>query len=238
MPPLPDAKGPQGPQPSGTTPKGGYAERPKSPTPQSKPKPQPVGEAPQAAQPSTPAAGGSSSDKAEKPCPKCGKAIPLLNFTMHEMRCGSSKAPAPAPKPSKKKKPKSERASANPSKPLLEEDDDLDAILNEVEKADNTCFVKGCKQHLSTIAMTCKFCNQRFCLKHAQAEIHGCGDSASKHAHAQWARNLTSGQRGQGLVNKSVGDKDWKRNMIANKLQEKLKDAKDARSTKKKDDRS
>jgi hypothetical protein len=38
----------------------------------------------------------------------------------------------------------------------------------------------ACGVAASLLGSTCRYCRARFCLKHAQAETHGCGDDAAK----------------------------------------------------------
>ena len=38
----------------------------------------------------------------------------------------------------------------------------------------------ACGAAASLLGSTCRFCRARFCLKHAQAEAHGCGSDAAK----------------------------------------------------------
>ena len=38
----------------------------------------------------------------------------------------------------------------------------------------------ACGAAAALLGSTCRFCRARFCLKHAQAEAHGCGSDAAK----------------------------------------------------------
>ncbi len=41
-----------------------------------------------------------------------------------------------------------------------------------------------CNVSTALLGATCKHCKERFCLAHAQAEVHGCGPDARKAARA------------------------------------------------------
>ena len=61
-------------------------------------------------------------------------------------------------------------------KPPKEEEEDIDAILDEVLAASKKCG--KCGDKLSPSALHCQLCRVRFCFKHLQAEIHGCAEKA------------------------------------------------------------
>ncbi|CAE7719937.1 IGHMBP2, partial [Symbiodinium sp. CCMP2456] len=85
------------------------------------------------------------------------------------------------------------------------DDDDLDALLSEFTKEEGICSFANCKEKTNTLMDTlskCKFCSSRFCLKHVQAEVHGCGDQAQRMEQKKWKE---AGSRGSGLVNRSAG---------------------------------
>lgn len=57
---------------------------------------------------------------------------------------------------------------------------DLDAVLDNVKKLDNTCAFLKCKTKTNNIAIQCKYCNGRFCTTHGLPEIHGCGEAVRR----------------------------------------------------------
>lgn len=57
---------------------------------------------------------------------------------------------------------------------------DLDAVLDNVKKLDNTCAFVKCKTKTNDIAIQCKYCNRRFCTSHGLPEIHGCGEAVRR----------------------------------------------------------
>lgn len=57
---------------------------------------------------------------------------------------------------------------------------DLDTVLNNVKKLDNTCAFHKCKTKTNDIAIHCKYCNGRFCTTHGLPEIHGCGEAVRR----------------------------------------------------------
>ncbi|KAL3270245.1 hypothetical protein HHI36_009301 [Cryptolaemus montrouzieri] len=56
----------------------------------------------------------------------------------------------------------------------------LDEVLENVKKLDNTCSFKKCKTNISNFAIDCKYCKGRFCPSHSLPEIHGCGEAVRK----------------------------------------------------------
>ena len=52
--------------------------------------------------------------------------------------------------------------------------------------------LERCKTKIQTLGQTCKYCRHRFCLTHALAEVHGCGDLAKQEArtHIRQTGNL------------------------------------------------
>ncbi|CAJ1458896.1 unnamed protein product [Effrenium voratum] len=134
-----------------------------------------------------------------------------------------------------KKAAKKEKAQ----KPAECGEDDLDAVLAEFADQERSCSFAGCKEKINTLMdmiSKCRYCNSRFCLKHAQAEVHGCGDQAHRDGQKKWKDSCEVNSRGTGLVNKSAG-KDG-RGALANKLQEKVKEKEAGRAAKKKNDKT
>lgn len=56
----------------------------------------------------------------------------------------------------------------------------LDSVLNDVKKIDNTCAFIKCKNRTADFAIHCKYCNCRFCTTHGLPEIHGCGEAVRR----------------------------------------------------------
>ncbi|KAK9873157.1 hypothetical protein WA026_021390 [Henosepilachna vigintioctopunctata] len=57
---------------------------------------------------------------------------------------------------------------------------DLDEILKNVKKIDNTCSFVKCKTSIANFAIDCKYCKGRFCPSHSLPEIHGCGEAVRR----------------------------------------------------------
>ncbi|KAF2903471.1 hypothetical protein ILUMI_02705 [Ignelater luminosus] len=57
---------------------------------------------------------------------------------------------------------------------------DLDTVLNNIKKVDNTCSFTKCKNRTSDFAIQCKYCTGRFCTTHGLPEIHGCGEAVRR----------------------------------------------------------
>lgn len=52
-------------------------------------------------------------------------------------------------------------------------DDDFDALLDAVKKADSVCSFAKCKASVLTLGQLCLFCNRQFCLGHHIPEVRG-----------------------------------------------------------------
>merc|ERR1712232_1505870 len=114
-----------------------------------------------------------------------------------------------------------------------DDDDDFDALLDEFATKDCICHFGPCKVKVNTLMdmiSKCQYCSYRFCLTHAQAEAHGCGDAAHRAGQKQFKQDADGSlnPRGAGLTGKSCGDN---RGAVANKLQSKLKEAQGSRTT-------
>ncbi|KAF4672614.1 hypothetical protein FOL47_000302 [Perkinsus chesapeaki] len=103
--------------------------------------------------------------------------------------------------------------------------------LTRKDKPANICAYADCPSVVSTYGLPCKYCDHRFCFSHILAEVHGCGDKASKAARAAYKRDMTSHTRGQGLINPSVAGSEAKRKVVANRLADKIKEAQEKRMT-------
>lgn len=71
--------------------------------------------------------------------------------------------------------------------------DEVDAALAElgIDTDTDHCAYKDpktnkrCREKVTLIYATCKYCNMKFCFAHIQAEVHGCGAAAKRLARAQ-----------------------------------------------------
>ncbi|KAF4651201.1 hypothetical protein FOZ61_010671, partial [Perkinsus olseni] len=100
------------------------------------------------------------------------------------------------------------------------------------DKPPNICAYGDCSSVVSTYGLPCKYCEQRFCFSHILAEVHGCGDKAAKAARAAYKRDMTSHTRGRGLINPSIAGSEAKRKVVANRLADKIREARDKRRAK------
>ena len=109
----------------------------------------------------------------------------------------------------------------------VNDDDDFDAILEEAQQDHKTCHAVNCKKSVVLMGTLCSFCRKTFCLTHAQAEMHGCGDAARSAARSAWI---------DGGVKKMVGTNPKKpgsnpsRTQLETNLNKKLDSAKSART--------
>mmetsp|Transcript_27081 Transcript_27081/g.77869 ORF Transcript_27081/g.77869 Transcript_27081/m.77869 type:complete len:505 (+) Transcript_27081:493-2007(+) len=122
----------------------------------------------------------------------------------------------------KKKTPADERPTNADNKVS---DEALDEMLAASSRQDWICALPSCSQSTKLIGTTCSYCRRRFCISHAIAEAHGCGDEASRQAKQSFRKEQTAESRGGGCVNESFGKNDWRRREAQKSLQAKIADA-------------
>ncbi|KAK5619527.1 hypothetical protein CRENBAI_013912 [Crenichthys baileyi] len=111
-------------------------------------------------------------------------------------------------------------------------DDDFDALISAVVKADSVCSFVKCKTSVLTLGQLCLFCNRQYCLSHHIPEVHGCGDKAKSHARMRISK--------EGILYAGSGKKDKsldpnKKAHLQRKLDSKLKDMASQRKQKNKE---
>lgn len=99
------------------------------------------------------------------------------------------------------------------------DDDDFDALLAEVVKADKTCSFDKCKKSVAVLSQVCQFCKGHFCFSHFIPEAHGCGYLAKQHARSQ-IRKEGKLYAGSGKPEKKVDQ--IKHSYLQKKLNEKI----------------
>ena len=141
-------------------------------------------------------------------CTVCGFVIPEINKELHQLRCEREQRQLhtimkeitkPVVNQHSKKKPQQVRNSKKPKSTTTvalkgHEDDDLDGLLAEIKEKDAICNFTGCKKSSNHLGIKCPFCHRKFCMTHNMAEVHGCGETAKKHAKQQLEKEL----RGKG----------------------------------------
>ncbi|XP_026479097.1 DNA-binding protein SMUBP-2 [Ctenocephalides felis] len=95
----------------------------------------------------------------------------------------------------------------------------LDGILEEVKKIDNTCVFKTCKTKTDLMGANCPHCTLRFCFKHSLPEIHGCGEAAKRDERRKW-------------LHPTEKLAESKKEEVKGKLDRKLKEMQQARKSK------
>lgn len=111
-------------------------------------------------------------------------------------------------------------------------DDDFDALINAVVKAESVCGFVKCKASVLTLGQLCIYCNRQYCLSHHIPEVHGCGDKAKSQARMRISKEGVL-YAGSGQKDKSVDPN--KKAYLQRKLDSKLKDMASQRKTKAKD---
>ncbi|XP_061577733.1 DNA-binding protein SMUBP-2 [Cololabis saira] len=100
-------------------------------------------------------------------------------------------------------------------------DDDFDALISAVVKADSVCSFTKCKASMLTLGQLCLFCNRQFCFSHHIPEVHGCGDKAKSHARMRISKEGVL-YAGSGKKDKSMDPN--KKAYLQRRLDSKLKD--------------
>ncbi|TRY66412.1 hypothetical protein DNTS_003371 [Danionella cerebrum] len=111
-------------------------------------------------------------------------------------------------------------------------EDDFDALIDAVVKAESVCAFVKCKASVLTLGQLCLYCNRQYCLSHHIPEVHGCGDKAKSHARMRISK--------EGVLYAGSGQKDKsmdpnKKAYLQRKLDSKLKGMSSQRKTKSKD---
>ncbi|XP_023675485.2 DNA-binding protein SMUBP-2 [Paramormyrops kingsleyae] len=109
------------------------------------------------------------------------------------------------------------------------DEDDFDALIDAVVKAESVCGFGKCKAGVQTLGQLCPFCNRLYCLSHHIPEVHGCGGQAK----AETRRRISR----EGVLYAGSGPKDKsmepsKKAYLQRKLDSKLKDLANQRKTK------
>lgn len=138
---------------------------------------------------------------------------------------GVGSRPQKAPQKKKKKEPKGP-AMALPC------EEDFDALVSAVVKADNTCSFSKCSASTTTLGQFCMHCSRRYCLSHHLPEIHGCGEKARAHARQRISR--------EGVLYAGSGTKDRaldpaKRAQLQRRLDKRLGELSSQRASKRKE---
>lgn len=111
-------------------------------------------------------------------------------------------------------------------------EEDFDALVSAVVKADNTCSFSKCSASTTTLGQFCMHCSHRYCLSHHLPEIHGCGEKARAHARQRISR--------EGVLYAGSGTKDRaldpaKRAQLQRRLDKKLGELSSQRTSRKKE---
>lgn len=111
-------------------------------------------------------------------------------------------------------------------------EDDFDALIDAVVKADSVCAFVKCKASVLTLGQLCTHCNRQYCLSHHIPEVHGCGDKAKSQARMRISK--------EGVLYAGSGQKDKsmdpnKKAYLQRKFDSKLKDMASQRKPKAKD---
>ncbi|XP_046889814.1 DNA-binding protein SMUBP-2 [Hypomesus transpacificus] len=137
--------------------------------------------------------------------------------------------------PTKKAKSKGKsrtKAGASDIAAAATVEDNFDALISAVVKAESVCSFVKCKALVLLLGQLCQFCNRQYCLSHHIPEVHGCGDKAKSHARMRISKEGVL-YAGSGQKDKSVDPN--KKAYLHRKLDSRLKDMATQRKTKPKE---
>jgi ATP-dependent RNA/DNA helicase IGHMBP2 len=127
-------------------------------------------------------------------CSRCSKSVSKSNMELHKLRCHIQPVQPTASSSSQKPEVSKKKKSANvlkkipvPSKNGVEEED-FDAVCAQFQTLNSVCNYERCKTKVTVLGADCAHCRARFCLSHALAEVHGCGEAAKLAARQQLFR--------------------------------------------------
>lgn len=168
--------------------------------------------------------------------PHCSTQLDLkaLHLQRLQRQQGSQAQPAKAQPgvglhPQKTQQKKKKKETKGPALPCEE---DFDALVSAVIKADNTCSFAKCTASTTTLGQFCMHCSRRYCLSHHLPEIHGCGEKARAHARQMISR--------EGVLYAGSGTRDRaldpaKRAQLQRRLDKKLGELSSQRTSKRKE---
>uniref|UniRef100_A0A671SUM4 DNA helicase n=1 Tax=Sinocyclocheilus anshuiensis TaxID=1608454 RepID=A0A671SUM4_9TELE len=160
-------------------------------------------------------------------------AVDLKSLHLERMCRDVRREPDPnASKSQSVKKPKGTSKRATDIAAGAMPDDDFDALINAVVKADSICGFVKCKASVLTLGQLCLYCNRQYCLSHHIPEVHGCGDKAKAQARMRISKEGVL-YAGSGQKDKSIDPN--KKAYLQRKLVSKLDDMASQRKTKAKD---
>jgi ATP-dependent RNA/DNA helicase IGHMBP2 len=129
-------------------------------------------------------------------CNNCQKSVAKANMELHKLRCQVQLAAtavistvsqsSSCAVPTKKKK--SAPVKKLPGASKNDDIEDFDALCEQFQTLNRVCNYEKCKTKTAVLGADCVHCRVRFCLSHALAEIHGCGEAAKLAARQQLFR--------------------------------------------------
>ena len=170
-------------------------------------------------------------------CSTCQREVPRANIELHKIRC---KKPESEGAELKQRQHNTAKARVKKAKKKVEEvgdEEDFDKLLQSFNRLDTLCngssLGKKCKTKTATLGANCAHCRLRFCLTHAQPEVHGCGDEARRAARLAITRD---GKLYPGSGRPPTKPDPAKKAQLQRKLDKKLGEMSDDRKAKKKAD--
>lgn len=108
-------------------------------------------------------------------------------------------------------------------------------ILDQAVSLSRRCAFEGCKKKIELMGAVCFHCNAKFCYTHGQAEVHGCGEAASREAREKFRRNMTQERHivsGNVIAARAKPLQEHQRNHLRNSLHKKINQSVKSRSAK------
>ena len=170
-------------------------------------------------------------------CSTCQREVPRANIELHKIRCKKPESGGAAELKQKQQnisKAKVKKAKKDKKEEEGDEEEDIDKLLQSFSRLDTVCNAtgKGCKAKTATLGANCEHCRLRFCLAHAQPEVHGCGDAARRAARLAITRD---GRLYPGSWRPPTRPDPARKAQLQRKLDKRLGEMSDGRKAKKKE---
>ena len=81
-----------------------------------------------------------------------------------------------------------------PPKKVKPDDQDLDAILKDLNIRTDRCKAKGCKNSTNFTGFMCEFCKEMYCVQHMNPVFHGCVDAYRAKSQADLRQKMLKAQ--------------------------------------------
>eukprot|EP01094_Clydonella_sp_ATCC50884_P008745 TRINITY_DN18293_c0_g1_i1.p1 TRINITY_DN18293_c0_g1~~TRINITY_DN18293_c0_g1_i1.p1 ORF type:complete len:403 (-),score=98.31 TRINITY_DN18293_c0_g1_i1:84-1217(-) len=111
---------------------------------------------------------------------------------------------------------KAKKKKAKKAKKDLPAGHSVEDALKELKIKPGTC--PQCKERVGASGFVCKFCKEKYCIRHGLPEVHGCGKAAKKDARETWLRTSKVANDGAALQHNRKIDRDVLQGQLKKKI--------------------